>query len=88
MQEVGRYRTTAFSHPLITQAANQVGGWQALCESDNLVADRVHFLRFYKELVRRETAGKVSFPILQKPSVARSIPPKQIDNVIQALEEQ
>ena len=88
MQEVGRYRTPAFSHPLITQAVDQIGGWQALCESDNLVADRAHFLRIYEELVRRETAGKVSFPILLKTTVARSTSPKQIGNVIQALEDQ
>lgn len=88
MQEVGRYRTPAFSHPLITLAVEQVGGWQALCESDNLVADRAHFLRIYEELVRRETAGKVSFSILQKTTVARSTSPIQIDNVIQALDEQ
>lgn len=87
MQEVGRYRTPAFSHPLITQAVNQVGGWQALCESDNLVADRAHFLRIYEELVRRETAGKVSFPALHNPNIARSSSPSQIGNVIQTLEE-
>ena len=86
MQAVGRYRTPAFSHPLITQAVDQVGGWQALCKSDNLVADRAHFLRIYEELVRRETAGKVSFSILQKTTVARSTSPIQIDNVIQTLE--
>jgi hypothetical protein len=88
MQDVGRYRTPVFSHPLITQAVDQVGGWQGLCESDNLVADRVHFLRLYEELVRRETAGKVSFPSLQKHLVVRSASPKKIGNVIQALEEQ
>lgn len=88
MQEVGRYRTPVFSHSVITQAVDQVGGWQALCESDNLVADRAHFLRIYEELVRREMAGKVSFPILQKASVARSASPIQIGNLIQAVEDQ
>lgn len=88
MQDIGRYRTPAFSHPLITQAVNQVGGWQALCESDNLVADRAHFLRIYEELVRRETAGKVSFPTLQKPTAARSSSPSQIGEVIKALADQ
>jgi hypothetical protein len=88
MQEVGRYRMPVFSHSLILQAVEQIGGWNALCESDNLVADRAHFLRIYEELVKRETVGKVSFPTLQEPSGARSSSPSRIGEVIRALEDE
>jgi hypothetical protein len=88
MQAVGRYRTPAFSHALILQAVEHLGGWHALCVSDNLVADRAHFLRLYEELVRRDMARKVSFPTFEKPSPSKSSYPAQIDEVIQALEDQ
>lgn len=88
MREVGRYREPAFSHAMIGLAVEHLGGWQALCESDNLVADRAHFLRIYEELVRRETAGKVSFSILQKPFQARTSLPTPIGGMIQALDDQ
>jgi hypothetical protein len=46
------------SHALLAQKVDQVGGWQTRCDSDNLVADRVHFLRIYQGLVKRKTAKK------------------------------
>jgi len=50
------------SHALLAQTVDQVGDWQALCDSDNLVADRVHFLRNYQGLVKRKTAKKNIIP--------------------------
>jgi hypothetical protein len=70
MQKIRRYRTPAPSHPL--------------CDSNNLVAERVHFLRIYEGLVKPKTAKKISFPILQKPCMARTSSPAQIGNAIQA----
>lgn len=88
MREVGGYRSPDFSHVLIGQAVEHIGGWQALCKSDNLVADRAHFLRLYGELVRRDMAGKVSFSILKKTAHHRSPLPQPIGGGIQALEDQ
>lgn len=85
MREVGHYREPAFSHAMIGLAVEHLGGWQALCESDNLVADRAHLLRLYEELVRRDTAGKVSFSILQKPQTSRTSLLMPIGKMIQAL---
>jgi len=68
------------SHPLLAQAADQVGGRQAF----NLAADRAHFLRIYAELVKHETAEKGSFPTVQILYMARSSSPAQIGNAIQA----
>ena len=51
------------SHPLIAKPVDQVGGWCALCDSDNLVADQAHFMRIYEELVRGENECRISFQL-------------------------
>lgn len=88
MQDAGRYQAPIFSNQLLAQSVEQIGGWRALCGSDNPVADRAHFMRIFEELVRRETAGKVSFPTLQEPTPARSSSPGHIGEGIQALADQ
>lgn len=49
----GQYRTPKFDDPLILKAVNQLG-WVELCQSDNQVADRAHFMKIYQSLLERE----------------------------------
>lgn len=44
----GRYRTPKWSHRAIAAAINAIG-WVSLCDSENLEADRAHFLRLYRD---------------------------------------
>ena len=52
-----RYRAPppdAFSHPLVQKALEGIGGWLALCDSENDAADRARFLQAYEIHVRRD----------------------------------
>lgn len=54
--KVGQYRPfpdTTKGGPLLKRAVTAIG-WQNLCNSENLVADRAHFFRVYEALVGRE----------------------------------
>lgn len=51
-----RYRAPppeAFSHPLVQKALEGIGGWLALCNSENDAADRARFLQAYEIHMRR-----------------------------------
>ena len=50
----------------LTQKTVEAMPWQALCESDNIMADRAHFLKIYKQFEeRRETIGKLTPAAMQ-----------------------
>lgn len=51
-------RKPLFSHPTIS-AAVEAMGWQTLCESENEVADRAHFLKLYGSATARATRDAV-----------------------------
>lgn len=51
-------RKPLFSHPSIT-AAIEAMGWQTLCESENPMADRAHFLKLYGTATERVTRDAV-----------------------------
>jgi len=53
MHRIGFYRSPSFDDPLITRAVNSLG-WQYLCTSENIVADRAHFAKVYEQLIQRE----------------------------------
>jgi len=55
IRSVGSYGRPGFIDPLITRAVECLG-WPELCQSDNQVADRSHFVRIYEQLVERERA--------------------------------
>lgn len=48
-------RQPVWSNPIIGEIADAIG-WQALCESENEVADRAHFTKFYAVKVERAQA--------------------------------
>ena len=54
IQRVGFYRSPHFEDPLIARAVDCMG-WQYLCSSENIVADRAHFAKVYEQFVERET---------------------------------
>jgi hypothetical protein len=54
MDRVGFYRTPTFDDPVIAKAVDCIG-WQAMCASENQVADRAHFSKVYEQMIQRET---------------------------------
>ena len=49
----GRYRLPEWSSELVGDAVDAIGGWLALCESENGVADRARFVQAYDVLLQR-----------------------------------
>ena len=49
----GRCRIPQWSHPLIKQAVDAIGGYIALCDSENATADRARFVQAYEALLSR-----------------------------------
>ena len=58
----GYYRSPEFTHSLIQDAVDGLGGWKTLCAGDNLVADRAHFLRIYAGLMQRHKSDAAMLP--------------------------
>lgn len=53
IERVGFYRMPTFEDPLIARAVDCMG-WQYLCSSENVVADRAHFAKVYQQFCERE----------------------------------
>lgn len=53
IQKIGFYNSPHFDDPLIARAVDALG-WQYLCSSENMVADRAHFAKLYEQFVERE----------------------------------
>jgi len=49
----GRWRSPQWTHPLIGQAVDAIGGYIALCDSENATADRARFVQAYDALLAR-----------------------------------
>lgn len=49
----GYNRRPEFTHERIRQAVDAVGGWSALCGSDNEHADRAHFWKAYQAMTAK-----------------------------------
>lgn len=50
-----------WSHPAIGQAAEALG-WDQLCSSENLMADRAHFIKFYQGAIERTSRQRAITP--------------------------
>lgn len=61
IHRVGIYRLPQFSDPLIARAVDALG-WQYLCSSENIVADRAHFAKVYEQFVEREAQDRKLLP--------------------------
>lgn len=60
--EVGAPTAEDWSNPLIQKAIDAVGGWAALCRSENEVADRARFLEAYNVYLAREREATRMLP--------------------------
>ncbi len=49
----GYLRVPEWTHPAIGDTVAAMGGWTALCASEDAMADRAHFLRLYGTVTRR-----------------------------------
>lgn len=61
MKKFGREypkKSYASMHPLVAEAAQQLGGWWDLCVSGNLESDRANFRMIYESLAKREKADR------------------------------
>lgn len=61
IERVGFYRMPSFEDPLIARAVDCMG-WQYLCSSENVVADRAHFAKVYQQFCERETQDSRLLP--------------------------
>lgn len=82
--KVGGYGDFPDTHPLVAETVRAIG-WRTLCQSDNVVADRAHFLQLYRgrlERARRDdaaTPGAVPHAAMgERPSVVHRAP-KQVE---------
>lgn len=48
------------------RAVEGLGGWKTLCESDNAVADRAHFLKIYGNMLDREMDTAKMLPAVRE----------------------
>lgn len=64
IERVGRKGQPEFSSPLVQQAVEALG-WQNLCNSDNPVAERSHFVQVYQAAIGRERQSARRLPEVQ-----------------------
>lgn len=53
MKRVGYYGQPMFDNPITAKVVFNMD-WQALCSSENVIADRAHFMKMYDAMVERE----------------------------------
>ncbi|MBU1480032.1 MAG: hypothetical protein KJ694_22145 [Gammaproteobacteria bacterium] len=63
---VGRYRAPEWSSPIIGGAVDAIGGWAALCDSENTMADRARFVDAYNILLERERKSARMLPEVRR----------------------
>lgn len=51
---IGRNNTPTWPSEAIKKSVEGLGGWQVICDSENQMADRAHFMRLYDVESRRE----------------------------------
>lgn len=66
MRKGGIYHQPEFSSPLVRRAVDSVGGWYNLCGSENVPADRAHFLRIYETFMKREQENATMAPFVRQ----------------------
>lgn len=53
--------------PIVRQSVNRMGGWKELCTSENVMADRAHFIKIYSQIEKRENEQRlIPLPIREK----------------------
>jgi hypothetical protein len=64
IQRAGHNLPTKFSTPTVRRAVDAIG-WHNLCMSENIMADRVHFLKIYESMRGRSAARQENEAVLQ-----------------------
>jgi hypothetical protein len=67
----GRYRPFPRTHPLVADVVDALG-WETLCNSDNPVADRAHFLQLYRARLERGRRAAAAAPGARPPQLPPS----------------
>ena len=62
IREKGHGFLPEFSHPWIASAVRQIGGWDRICMSENLVADRARFFEAFQDAERRNLEAERTLP--------------------------
>ena len=62
IDRVGSYRVPQFSFKRIQKALDGIGGWKALCMSENLVSDRMRFIEAYNVYEARDKETRQMLP--------------------------
>ena len=58
----GHGDTPEFSNPWIATAVRQIGGWNVICMSENMTADRARFFEAFQDAERRNDAAERTLP--------------------------
>lgn len=61
IRRVGYVGTPYFANSITAQVVKQLG-WRDLCASENVVADRAHFMRMYDQMVERSEQAQKLLP--------------------------
>ena len=64
--------TPEFTHPLIRETVDAIG-WEYLRYSENLIADRAHFLKAYESLTLRQKENEIVLPEIKQLAERKSI---------------
>lgn len=62
LRYVGSWGAPSWTTPLVARAVADVGGWPALCMTENITADRARFIAAYDERLRRHTQDMMQLP--------------------------
>ena len=84
VSRVGQYRLPTWSHPVICKCVDGIGGWIALCQSENAVADRSQFMRLYADERPRAVKAENVRPMLEAQQ-ARALKSQSVGDVLKML---
>jgi hypothetical protein len=66
MRDIGYVGTPKFSHPLIEKAVQAMGGWISLCQSEDGMVDRAHFLKIFESYKNRHVEEEKTAPVMRR----------------------
>lgn len=96
VRRVGYQGTPRFTDPVVTAAVRTLGGWLAICESTDTMADRAHFAKAYDSIAARNleavAAGKAGMlpalperPLPRLVAVGQAARADEVSDVVQGL---
>lgn len=65
IRKVGFYGQPVFDNPIVTRAV-EIMDWRTLCTSENVIADRAHFMKIYGQLAHRELEDAKLLPAARR----------------------